>query len=357
MSRRISPLNATFAYSGRIDSYEGMPRFFYAATSVTVRFKATAVSAVIVSHKMYGETALGIQLDGRVFKLPYEQREGEIVVPIAEGLEYREHELTLYKAQAGSCWFEFGGFEFSDDVELLPKKELPSRRIECYGDSVSAGEVVHALDCVGKNDPEDHGGIYDDAWYAFPVITARNLGAQIHDIAQGGISIFDRTGWFHCPDTIGMESVYDKVAFFPEAQGGVSKWDFTKYTPDVVLFAVGQNDPHVEGGEDNDINDPEFRSRWKKRYTEILLDLRGHYPNAVFILLLTVLGHSHDWDDVLDEIVEELGDDKTVHYRFTRAGEATPGHPRVPEQYEMAEELTAFISAMGDGIWSGSGDE
>ena len=58
-----------------------------------------------------------------------------------------------------------------------------------------------------------------------------------------------------------------------------------------------------------------------------------------------------------ERLWEELGDDKTVHYRFTRAGEATPGHPRVPEQYEMAEELTAFISAMGDGIWSGSEDE
>lgn len=355
MSRRISPLNATLCYTGRIDTVGGMPRFIYPATAVTVRFRGTAAAVYITSHRIYSATQLGVVLDGKVSLLPYDKQDEEIKLTIAEGLEYKEHELTIYKAQAGSCWFEFGGFEFSDDTELLPRKELPARRIECYGDSVSAGEVVHALDCVGACDPEDHQGVYDDAWYAYPVITARNLGAQIHDIAQGGISIFDGTGYFHMPDTIGMESVYDKVAYYPEIEGGLTQWDFSKYTPDVVLFAVGQNDPHVEGHEDNDINDPEFRAKWIKRYTEIIRDLRRNYPNAVFILLLTLLGHSHDWDDVLDEIVEELGDDRTVHYRFTRAGEATPGHPRVPEQYEMAEELTAFISAMGDGIWAGSG--
>lgn len=353
MSHKISPYNATLAYMGRIESYEGVPRFVYPASSVTVRFKGTSVAALIRSHRMYNITELGVVLDGKVSKLPYEQRDGEIRVKIAEGLDYREHELTVYKSQAGSCWFEFLGFEFSDDTELMPKKELPSRRIECYGDSVSAGEVVHAYYHVASNDPDGHDGRYDDSWYAYPVITARNLGAQIHDIAQGGIAIFDGTGYFHYPDFIGMESVYDKTAYYPEIEGGVTEWDFSKYTPDVVLFAVGQNDPH-NGDDlpDNDITDPEFRGKWIKRYTDIIRDLRRKYPNAVFILLLTVLCHSPEWDDVLDEIVEELGDDRTVHFRFTRAGAATPGHPRLTEQYEMAEELTAFISAMGDGIWS-----
>lgn len=338
---------------GRFDCPDGFPRFFYAASSVTVRFRGSAVSAVIRSHKMYSATELGIVLDGKVFKLPYKQREEDITIQIAENLDGGEHELTLFKAQAGANWFEFKGFEFSDDTELLPKKELPTRKIECYGDSVSAGEVVMALDSVANFDPINHNGKYDNAWYSYAAITARNLGAQLHNVAQGGIAIFDKTGYFHAPDYIGMESVYDKVAYYPEIDGGVTEWDFAKYTPQVVLFAVGQNDPNTqEGLPDNDITDPEFRAKWKARYIGILRDLKLHYPNAVFVLLLTVLMHSPNWDDALDEIVEELGDDRTVHFRFTRCGKATPGHPRLPEQYEMAEELTAFISNMGDGIWN-----
>lgn len=352
MSYKVSPLNAVLTYMGRFDCPDGYPRFFYAASSVTVRFKGSAVSAVIRSHRMYSVTELGIVLDGRVFKLTYDQRDEDITVPIADGLDESEHELTVYKAQAGASWFEFKGFEFSDDAQLLPKKELPARRIECYGDSVSAGEVVMALDCIASADPEGHEGIYDNAWYSYPAITARNLGAQLHNVAQGGIAIFDRTGYFHYPDYIGMESVYNKVAYYPEIDGGVTEWDFSKYTPQVVIFAVGQNDPNTpEGQPDNDITDPNFRAKWKARYIEIISDIRRHYPNAVFVLLLTLLMHSPDWDDALDEIVEELGDDRTVHFRFTRCGKATPGHPRLPEQYEMAEELTAFISGMGDGIW------
>lgn len=86
-------------------------------------------------------------------------------------------------------------------------------------------------------------------------------------------------------------------------------------------------------------------------YKSIILDLRSKYPNATFVLLLTVLCHGEEWDKAVDEIANELNDQKITHFMFTRTGKATPGHPRLPEQYEMAEELTAYLSNMGDKIW------
>ena len=143
------------------------------------------------------------------------------------------------------------------------------------------------------------------------MITARNLGAQIHNIAQGGIAIFDNTGYYHAPNYIGMESVYNKLCYFPEGAKGVTPWDFENYTPDVVLFAVGQNDPHNEGHEDFDIADPDYRAKWKNAYKSIILDLRSKYPNATFVLLLTVLCHGEEWDKAVDEIANELNDQKS----------------------------------------------
>lgn len=96
----------------------------------------------------------------------------------------------------------------------------PARKIECYGDSVSAGAVCEAVDFVASCDPEDHQGVYDNAWHSYAMITARNLGAQIHNIAQGGIAIFDNTGYYHAPNYIGMESVYNKLCYFPEGCKG-----------------------------------------------------------------------------------------------------------------------------------------
>ena len=40
------------------------------------------------------------------------------------------------------------------------------------------------------------------------------------------------------------------------------------------------------------------------------------------------------------------------HYMYKRNGAGTPGHLRIPEAEEMAEELTAYIESLGDGIWN-----
>lgn len=351
MSIHILPDNRSLAYMGRTELWNGFPRFVFAGTNVTLRFKGTSAACIIRNHKFYNVMELGVIIDGKQTKITFDHKEEDITLTLAQGLENCEHELILYKRQDATHYFEFKGFVLDDGAEVLPAKPLPPRKIECYGDSVSAGAVVEAVQCTADNDPEGHDGIYDNAWLSYSMITARNLGAQINNIAQGGIAIFDNTGWYHAPDFIGMETAYNKVCYFPEAEGGYSDWDFAKYTPHLVIFAVGQNDQHNEAQGDPDINDPDFRTRWKTAYKNIICDLRSKYPKAVFVLLLTVLGHDAEWDNVLDEITAELDDPKITHLRFKRSGKATPGHPRITEQYEMAEELTAYISAMGDEIW------
>lgn len=352
MSVFVAYDDPSLVYMGRTELFGEAVRFVFPGTSVTLRFKGSSAGCVIRNHKFYNTMELGVVIDGRPTKVTFEHEEQDIRLTLAEELdEKKPHTLTLFKRQAASHYFEFKGFELDDNAELIPPEPLPKRRIECYGDSVSAGEVVEAIEYTASNDPEGHDGIYDNVWYSYPMITARNLGAQLHDIAQGGIAIFDGTGYYHAPDYIGMESTYDKACYIPEADGGCTPWDFSRYIPHVVLFAVGQNDPHGKDDIQYDITDPEYREKWKSAYKAIIKDLRGKYPRAMFILLLTVLMHPSEWDEAIEEITRELDDPRTVHFMFTRTGKATPGHPRLTEQYEMAEELTAFISGMGDEVW------
>ena len=348
----ITADNSFLTYMGRIDfSEKTRPEFYYAGSNVKMTFTGTSVSAVIKNHKYFNIQELGFVMDGKEGKVTFDKNDEDITFDIACDLEKGTHTVTLFKRQDASHYFEFVGFEIDPDGEVLENPPLPARKIECYGDSVSAGAVCEAVDFVASCDPEDHQGVYDNAWHSYAMITARNLGAQIHNIAQGCIAIFDNTGYYHAPNYIGMESVYNKLCYFPEGAKGVTPWDFENYTPDVVLFAVGQNDPHNEGHEDFDIADPDYRAKWKNAYKSIILDLRSKYPNATFVLLLTVLCHGEEWDKAVDEIANELNDEKITHFMFTRTGKATPGHPRLPEQYEMAEELTAYLSNMGDKIW------
>ncbi len=342
------------SYVGRVDRTNPKAvKIVFAGTQITVRFIGTELSALILNHRYFNVMELGVIIDGRETKVRFDKNDEKFSLPIAEKLENGEHEVTLFKRQDASHYFDFFGFEANSGAEFIEPAPKPARRMECYGDSVSAGAVCEAVDFTAKCDPEDNQGVYDNAWHSYSMITARNLGAQLHNIAQGGIAIFDRTGYYHAPDYIGMETAYNKICYFPEAEGGYSDWDFAQYTPHVVIFAVGQNDQHIEEG-DPDINDSEYRAKWKNRYKDIIRDLRGKYPKATFVMLLTVLMHSPDWDKAVEEITQELkaeGDEKISHFLFKRTGKATPGHPRLSEQYEMAEELTAYLSSMGDKLW------
>ena len=71
--------------------------------------------------------------------------------------------------------------------------------------------------------------------------TARLLGAELHDIATGGMALEDGTGYFYAPDYIGMLSSWDKINYYPPF-GAKTDWDFSRYTPHVVVTAIGQND-------------------------------------------------------------------------------------------------------------------
>lgn len=350
----IAASDPAVSYMGRIDrTVPDAPKLVFAGSSVTLRFSGRDISAVICNHRFYNKMELGLLIDGKESKVCFDTDRQRFSLPLAVGLEDKEHEVTLFKRQDATHYFDFFGFELDAEAEVLPPLPRPDRRIECYGDSVTAGAVCEAVENAGSPDPDDTQGVYDNAYHAYGMITARNLGAEINNVAQGGISIFDGTGWYHSPDTIGMETAYNKVCYFPE-ECGYTDWDFSQYTPHIVVFAVGQNDQHREKGDDPDITDPEYRTKWKNRYKDIIRDLRGHYPKAYFILLLTVLMHDQTWDDAVEEITRELnaeGDSRVSHLVFKRCGKATPGHPRLPEQYEMASELTAYISRLGDSVW------
>lgn len=350
--------NEKLYYSGRLDfSMNDRVKFFYSGSYVKINFIGTGLKATIINHKFYNVMELGVICDGFESKVTFEHTDDEITLTLCENLEETQHTVILFKRQDATHYFEFLGFEISgDSPELLPPPKHPRRRIEVFGDSVSAGAVCEATDFTGKCDPEGHEGIYDNSWHSYISITARNLGAELHNNAQGGIALFDGAGYYHCPTHIGVESAYDKLCYFPE--GPVSRWDFSRFIPHVVVFAFGQNDNHHEGFEDFDISDENFRNKWKTRYKEVLLDIRSHYENPVFILMTTLLMHNPDWDNAIEEIKNELvadglvPADRVFHLMFTRNGKATPGHPRIPEQQEMAEELTAFISNLGDSIWN-----
>ena len=336
----ITPDDRALEYMGRIDFDDpAHPMFVWVGSNVTTRFRGTCAAVVLRNIKFQEKTHFGAVVDGVFRKIFFENSSEDVCYTLAEGLEDTEHTLQLVKSMAAHEFFVFGGFVFDESAEVTSPNRTFDLNIEVYGDSVSAGEVVEALYYEGQCDPQDHRNKFDNPYYAYPFILGRMLNARVHDIGQGGIALLDGTGFFGGDDDLtGMVSCYDKIEYAPYYER--KQWDFTKFTPDYVIIAVGQNDhkPDPEA-----IKRPDYRRNWKDKYIEMLRDLMGKYPKAKFLLTLTVLGHDPTWDDAVREVADEANDKRVRYFKFTRGGSATSGHPRATEQAEMATELCRYI--------------
>ncbi|MDO5561076.1 MAG: electron transporter RnfD [Oscillospiraceae bacterium] len=350
----ISADNKNIRYMGRIDFADKKnPMLIYAGSTVSFDFTGTSLTVLIRNYAVTEKTVIGYFIDNRQYSVILSRDDKYPVTQInvsTDGRTDERHSFTLFKRMDGYHMFQFCGFYIDQNAHILPGAPVSKRRMECYGDSVSCGAVCEAADHLASTDPENNMGLMDNCWYAYNMITARILGASINNISQGGAAVLDSTGYCFAPYYPGMETIYSKLRYIPYFE--TSQWDFSLYTPDVVLIALGQNDPHCEGHPDNNINDPEFRQRWISSYSGILNDLIAKYPQADFILFTTILMHDEAWDKAIDEIFTQSQNSRVHRFRFRRTASATPGHPRIPEQEEMAAELSEYISSLGSDIWA-----
>ncbi len=340
--KQIFPSDERLQYMGRIDlSAPEAPVFYWAGSLVQFAFTGDTLLLEIENHRIYNGLQLGFLLDGQEQQLLLKEENDVpqmLRIPVSgDG----RHRFILFKRQDSTHFFTLRRILLADGGDLCPLPPLPALKLECYGDSVTAGSVVEAVAHVASNDPPVYDSVYDNAWHSYAMQTARLLGAQVHLVTQGGIALFDNTGYFD-NGRFGMETAFDKLAYFPG--DAMTQWDFSRYVPDFVTVAIGQNDQHFNGTDQ--ILSPMQREHWLEVYCGMLGRLMQQYPDAVFILLLTVLMHDPFWEELLDDACARMNSPRVRRFRFTRTGAATPGHPRIPEQCEMACELTEFIQSL-----------
>lgn len=335
-------------YSGRIDFSETKkPCFIYPSSFASFRFYSTGVKAVIHNQHQYFDNYIGGVVDGVQSKVLLNET-GMTQFIVCDNLEEKEHEVMLFKRMDACHWFTIEEIEILHDGRLLEVHEIPKRRMEFYGDSVTAGEVSEAIDYVGQEDPP-HNGEYSNSWYSYAWITARKLNARIHNISQGGIALLDNTGWFNAPNYKGMESTWDKINY-NGALGEITSWDFKNYTPHVVIVALGQNDSHPDDYMKESI-EAKKAVYWREHYKKFVLKIRSVYPNCYIILTTTILNHHVNWDKAIEQVCLEIKDDKVKHFLYTKNGNGTPGHIRISEAEYMADELANYINSL-EGVWS-----
>lgn len=347
----MKPINLAderLSYSGRIDwSNAAKPRMIFPASSVTFRFRGREAVLRVENQRGYWENYVGAIVDGvqKCWKL---ETEGITEIILVDEAEERDHEILFFKRQDSCHIITLVELLLSDESILQSPPVKPNRRIEVYGDSVSAGEVSEAVAYVGCPDPE-HCGEYSNSWYSYAWMTARKLNAEIHNISQGGIPLLNGAGWVCPPVYPGMESIWDKLHYLPN-YGQVTEWEFERYTPHVVILAVGQNDSNPRDYM-KEAPDGHQAAYWKYKYKQLILNIREKYPKALILLTTTLLCHDASWDRAMKEVADALGDERVRYFGYKRCGCGTPGHLRIPEAEEMATELAEYIEKLDIPVW------
>jgi len=329
----ITPRDKHISYEGRIAYKRGTAELMWPGTSVTIRFKGTGIRGEFKDQDTSNYYNVIIDNDS-MYKMQFDTLKK--VVSLASDLRYGKHTLQLFKRtewDKGKTWFY--GFETKGKTKLLKPAKLAERKIEFFGNSISCGYAI--------NDKEHDSGLgyYENNYDAYPAITARHFNAQYHCTAKSGIGIM--VSWF----PLIMPEMYDRL----DPTDSTSKWDFSKFTPDVVVINLLQNDSWIVNMPDNE----QFKKRFGTKppdenhivsaYKNFVETIRSTYPKAQIICMLgsmDITKEGSPWPAYVEKAVAEVNDPKIFSYIVPYKN--TPGHPKVKEQKDLADGLINFIN-------------
>ncbi len=256
---------------------------------------------------------------------------------LASGLDKGAHSIEIFRRTEWSKGkTQFFGFRIKGDAKILPKEKSKKRKIEFYGDSITAGYANE--DTSGKDNPDSTN---TNNYMTYAAITARNFDAEYSCIAKGGIGIM--ISWFNFI----MPDIYDDLVPRDENE----KWDFSLYTPDLVVVNLFQNDSWLVTRTNSKLFKDKFGSEPPTQeyiinaYKNFISNIRAKYPDANIICALgsmDVTKEESPWPGYIIEATKQLNDPKIKSHIFPYKN--TKGHPKVSGHIEMAESLTKFIN-------------
>lgn len=323
--------DSDLAYDGRVRYTNEAAVLSWPGSAVHINFRGTEIKGEFSES----DTAnyYNVIVDGKIISNTHFDRERKTYT-LASGLENTSHTLQLFKRtewDKGSTFF----YSFSGQaLKILPAGAKPKRKMEFYGNSISCGYGI-------EDKVTDLGiGFFENNYDAFPAVTARHFNAQYRCIAKSGIGI--TISWF----PMLMKEMYDRL----DPVDPASKWDFTQYTPDVVVINLLQNDYWLTNMPAHE--QYHFRFATQKPTPEFIIteyknfvhSVRTQYPSAKIICMLgnmDITSKGSAWPGYVTRATSQLKD-KNIFTLFVPY-KNTPGHPKTNEQKILADSLIAFM--------------
>lgn len=324
--------NQNIKFMGRIALTDSAAQLTWTASSVLINFEGTGAKATLKDNT--GLDRVTVVVDGKVTNTAIQPAQNPTEYTLVAGLPKGKHRLELFKRteyDMGTLSF----YSFNLDGEILPPPNF-AHKIEFYGNSITCGYAIE--DTAGK----DRGTAeFENGYKSYANITARHFNAEFNSISKSGIGVV--ISWFNYV----MPDIYDRV----NAHDSTAKWDFKKYTPEIVVVNLFQNDSWLTQNKEY----PEFKRLFGttpptpdfiiKAYQKFITSIRSKYPKAKIICALGAMDATKagsPWPGYIETAVAGLHDKRIYTHFFPYKN--TPGHPSEKEHQVMADDLIGYIT-------------
>jgi len=330
----VDNADAHIRYTGRVGHKNNTTQLYWSGTTLEINFTGNSVKALLKDQR--GENYFNIIIDGKITVLHPDTVKR--LYTLASGLQQGNHTLLLYKrTEFSDGSTTFYNFQFDADAEIMALSGQKNRTIEFYGNSITAGYAIE--DFSGQ---DSYLSRYKNNYLSYAALIARHYNAQYSFIAKSGIGVM--FGYY--PFT--MEQIFDRL----DPEDANSKWDFTKYTPEVVVINLFQNDASLMRTPNRDEfiakfgNTPPTEAYIVDSYKKLVQSIRGKYPNAQILCILGSMDASKSespWPGYIQKAADQLNDKNVFVHIIPYKN--TPGHPTIKEHEAMANDLIKFIDA------------
>lgn len=347
-NKSVDPDNEHIRYQGRVDwSDPQKPSYDWPWFSASFTFTGPLLAVKIKD----GSNKYDVYIDGEPYLVePDVEKKHDNLYVIAENLSEGAHHARLVKRTEEPAIGTFLGIEIADTASIIPALKNKSRlKIEFIGDSFLTGHGCESPDHgPDPNDPE-FGHKY---WLSLRKYTnvAQSVGPLVGDSLDADITVcaISGKGIIRNGNNLSQDSFifdYYTQTYRTEVGSSDASWDFSQWTPDLVVIHLGINDFGGDTTQENSLP-PADTIKWKEAYRAQLDSIRTRYDNVNIICMATSEWKYNLLPVTLKRVVdEEIRDGHTDVYffQYQTSGDALGWHPSVAENRIIASKLVRFI--------------
>ncbi|MDE6801676.1 MAG: endoglucanase [Muribaculaceae bacterium] len=331
--KSVSPSDPSLRYTGRVEQLaDGSTQFDWAGVYLETRLNGSDLDIRLSDT---GKSYYNVFVDGDLHKV-VQSIGNDTIINFVSGLKgSKPHSLRIQKRTEG----ETGRTTLHEllipaKASLAEEPRTRTRLIEIIGNSLTAGFGTEGKD---RSEPWSVETLNCDLSYS--TILPRYFDADYSLIAHSGRGVARNYG-----DSVRTSAVTMKHKFLQTYDmDTLSRWDFNRYTPDLVIINLGSNDFSTEPHP--------YRSEFVGAYKELIGEIREAYGQkpilCVFPPTMNAVAYPY-----MEEIVRDLADPDVHLVRLpdlmmnNTTDLGSVWHPNYNGQRKMAMCLIPVVSTI-----------